>query len=104
MKSDWNGRARKINTNSELFHQTCIELGINPHIIENWVCSCGNEHSSYDTHCYGCDKDKVLPKIGKVKENLCKLCGMPHRTHSRKHTEHTKEACLNKIIEIIHKQ
>ena len=103
VKSNWNGKARRINTDSELFYQTCIELDINPLIVQDWVCSCGKRHSSHDTHCYRCDKDRILPPIKDIKENLCKLCGMPHRTHGRKHTNHTKEACLNKVIEIVHK-
>jgi hypothetical protein len=35
VKSDWNGKARRINIASESFYQTCIELDINPNIIQN---------------------------------------------------------------------
>lgn len=103
IKSNWNGKARRINTQSELFHKTCIEFDIHPDVIQDWLCSCGKKNWNGDKTCCRCRKERIF-QANNSKEKFCKLCGMPYRRHGRKQTEHTREVCLNKMIKLIHEK
>lgn len=101
--SDWDGKARRINPESASFISACIELKTHPSLLLPWRCECGTKNQGVNVECWSCNKHREIPELKEPEiKNVCKLCGMPMRTHGRSKTEHTKEACVKKVIEIIH--
>ena len=108
LDSNWDGKARRLNINSKSFIDTCMELNYHPKMMQSWKCSCNCNNISLDEKCHKCELPRVIPELEKYKlskskkQNTCKLCGIPMRTHNRNQTEHTKEACIKRICEIVH--
>lgn len=107
--SNWDGKARRLNIDSKSFVNACMELNYHPKMNQPWKCPCCKQNNDSSRQvCFMCNIPRVISELEKYKlskskkQNICKLCGMPMRTHNRNQTEHTKEACIKRIFKIIH--
>jgi hypothetical protein len=103
----WNGMARRVLTNTKIFHNTCIDTGIEPYSVIPWYCSkcchvhCRNEHDG--VVCLNCQCKEQYPILISTlkKPHLCNLCEKSTRRHADRHTIHSKN-CFRNMIKLVH--
>lgn len=111
--ANWDGRAHAVLRNGSPYINACLAAGIEPMTDLPWICpECNRKNEAANHRCdkYQCDGEK--PRLLQGPEpRVCDLCGEPDVDgHSRRHAvrktakmARSKQKCLGKMVDAVHK-
>lgn len=107
--ADWDGTAHFLLRDGQAYVDACLAASVEPMTNLPWFCACGRKNDASDGHCskYECHQPK--PKLLRPPEpKVCELCGEPDVDgHSRRHrgrrNAKSRQKCLEKMVDAVHK-